>query len=307
MSFHSFLDRAVLSASALTGDSMKFFNRNVESPGLKEILGSAEIASPLSLDSGEHDTAVRCGGRAVSMRYRIMSEGRRGSDILIFHHGSGDIPYYKRIKKIIRADSSGVLGDLMIIATDSPSNRSGREYLHAAGGLDSFSKLLAFSAVLMEAVVSVCRTERPGRIIVSGISLGGWIANIHHTYFNSADIYRPVFAGAAPDALFLESEYRKMTAASALENPRKITEALNFESDFRKRGGENVFPLMAVHDQYIRYDRQSGIYSRDNISLIEAGHVSGSAKYSLIAAFLGGGGVPAAASGKNSKFQKLSK
>jgi hypothetical protein len=110
--------------------------------------------------------------------------------------------------------------------------------------------------------------------VISRISLGGWVTNLHHSYYNSADAYLPLLAGAALDHLFTDSGYRKMGGRIARENPEKIKETLNFEEDFQKVKDDNVFPLLGQYDQYIQYERQRKSYNRDNVMVLKTGHVT---------------------------------
>lgn len=58
-----------------------------------------------------------------------------------------------------------------------------------------------------------------------------------------------------------------------------LAAALNFEGDFESRGNQNVYPLMARFDQFIRLERQSGIYRPEHMSLLDRGHTTGSVAY----------------------------
>ncbi len=121
---------------------------------------------------------------------------------------------------------------------------------------------------------------------VAGISLGGWITNLHHAYFNTADVYRPIFAGAAPDALFLESSYGRLTSGSACTRPERIRDVLNFEEAFSKRGPDNVYALLARYDQYVQLERQKTVYDPGHLTIMEAGHVTGSSRNAELRKFL---------------------
>ena len=121
---------------------------------------------------------------------------------------------------------------------------------------------------------------------MSGISLGGWIANLHHACFNTADEYRPIFAGATLDRLFIESAYRKLTAKSALEHPDTLTVSLNFEAAFARRPNTNVYLLMGRVDQYIVLEQQRSIYNPDQATIIDRGHITGSSDTEMLRAFL---------------------
>ena len=65
--------------------------------------------------------------------------------------------------------------------------------------------LLSVSVKLIEALVQYLKSEGNGKIMVLGISLGGWVTNLHRSFYNSADIYVPIFAGAALGEVFVTS------------------------------------------------------------------------------------------------------
>jgi hypothetical protein len=68
--------------------------------------------------------------------------------------------------------------------------------------------------------------------------------------------------------------YRTLASKKALAEPEKITAALNFETSFAKKQPGTVSPLMARYDQYVRLERQSGIYVPHNMTILEKGHVT---------------------------------
>ena len=288
MNVHELWDKATAAAGGLYGESMRFFSRSRESGSIRDTLNGTAVQKGLSLEPGENEAEAEVSGKKIRLRYSVFGRHVRGNDILVFHHGSGDCPYHGRIRRIMGADKTGNHSGTTIIATDSPYNRSKKEYFDAVRDLESFTEILAVSAALIDRIVEELRGYDKGKITVSGISLGGWVANIHHAYRNTADEYRPVFAGAAPDALFLDSAYRRLTSQKALDVSRKLTEVLNFEADFTGMGAENVFPLMAEYDQYVMLDRQKKVYLPENILTLPKGHITGSAASGQIASFLFG-------------------
>jgi pimeloyl-ACP methyl ester carboxylesterase len=119
------------------------------------------------------------------------------------------------------------------------------------------------------------RAQGTGKIVVAGISLGGWVTNLHFSLYGRMDEYRPLFAGAALDHLFTDTIYRRLTCREARENPQALRRVLNFEPAFQAREGQSVFPLLARHDQYIRFERQRRIYANGQLAVLEKGHITG--------------------------------
>jgi len=141
--------------------------------------------------------------------------------------------------------------------------------------LSNFMAMIATSVRLNEEIINEIRKVAPGPIITNGISLGGWITNLHRGIFNTSTAYVPLLAGAYLGELFLKSKYRKLTSDIALENPEKIRRLLNFDQCFKSQNTQNVFPLLARHDQFIEYEVQKKTYNGYPLKTIERGHVTG--------------------------------
>ena len=134
--------------------------------------------------------------------------------------------------------------------------------------------MLSVSVKLVEAIINFLKEKELGPAIVSGISLGGWVTNLHRAYYNSAEAYVPLLAGAALDHLFTDSAYRKMCGQIVQENPEGIREVLNFEKEFNMIDKDNVFPLLGLYDQYIQYERQRKSFRTAKIKVLKTGHIT---------------------------------
>jgi hypothetical protein len=223
-------------------------------------------------EEGEYHVPVRYRSEEGIARYSLLNWAGGDKPSLIFHHGSGENKYTARLRKILpRTVQSG----MNILAVSVPYNRNMKEYLHAIGSLERFAFLLASSVRLFESLGLWLREQGKGTITASGISLGGWITNLHFSIYDSLDEYRPIFAGAAVEHLFTNTVYRKMATPEARKNPEVLRKVLNFEDLFLSRDRRKVFPLMARYDQFIRLERQSRIYLPDQITIIDKGHITG--------------------------------
>ncbi|HKI80059.1 MAG TPA: hypothetical protein VKA04_00295 [Pseudodesulfovibrio sp.] len=60
----------------------------------------------------------------------------------------------------------------------------------------------------------------------------------------------------------------------ACGQPRILHETLNFEDAFAAAPAARVFPLLAEHDQFIRYRRQSASYGDVPVIAADRGHVT---------------------------------
>jgi hypothetical protein len=279
MNIHGCLDNLSIKMGSLYGDKVKFFREGIDSDPLTEMPGALEIDfTPAEGEGegegeGEHTVPVRYGDIEGTARYSVINWTGKGAPAVIFHHGSGETDYINRIRKIFDREQ---YSDVNVLAVSIPFNRNMKEYLHGIGSLNRFAFLLASSVRLIEELGTHLKSLGSEKIVVSGISLGGWITNLHSSVYASLDEYRPVFAGAALDHLFTDTVYRKMTASPAREHPEAVKEALNFEDAFRAKNPANVYPLLAKYDQYIRFERQKGIYLPENITVLDKGHITGS-------------------------------
>ena len=166
-----------------------------------------------------------------------------------------------------------------LIVIRAPFNRSAKEYMTSIKELSNFMAMLSVSMKLIERLISYCREKGTTCIIVSGISLGGWVANLHHAFFNSADYYKPLMAGAGLAEIFLSSVYKKLTAPLAEENMDQVRKIMNFDDDFAKMDNNNVFPLLGRYDQIIKFERQKECYDERSITVLEKGHITGALAY----------------------------
>ncbi len=269
---HQSIDRLATGLGSLYGEKVRFFREGIESPPLIEMPATLEMDFSGFTEEGEYHIPVRYGRMEGIARYSLLHWAGKHKASLIFHHGSGETHYTARIRKTLPASMSSGIN---VIALSIPWNRNIKEYLHGIGSLERFTFLLASSVRLMESLSHRLRERGSGKIVASGISLGGFITNLHYSIYGSLDEYRPIFAGAALDHLFTDTAYRTLTSREAREHPEALRNALNFEDLFRIRDPRRVFPLLARYDQYVELERQRSIYLEDQVSILNKGHITG--------------------------------
>ena len=276
MNKHILFDKLTATiASAFVG---KFFSESIESPGYKEFLEDTTL-SVSSLEQGIHETEADTPVGKMDPAYYVAQWKGKAYPTIIYHHGNNERPFdfsrfAKNSFKNILMDSKKPI-DANLIAIRAPfHNASLKEYQKKIKHLSNFVGIPSVSVKLVEEIIHRLKEQGSAPVLVSGISLGGWVTNLHRSYYNTADAYVPLLAGAALDHLFTDSGYRKMGGRIARENPEKIKEMLNFEGDFQKIKDDNVFPLLGKYDQYIKYERQRKSYSTDDIVVLETGHVT---------------------------------
>lgn len=129
-------------------------------------------------------------------------------------------------------------------------NGSLADYRKAMLLLSNFSAMVAVSTLLIEGLVSQLKMQSGQAVLLTGVSLGGLVVNLHRTHYNSANAYVPMLAGASPAEIFLQSQYRKITAKHALTHADKLRSVLNFEKDFKNKTAECVPPSGPLRPVY---------------------------------------------------------
>ena len=280
MNAHIFLDNLTISLSALFLSKSKFFNDNIESPTFREHLQQIHLELPDVRREGMFELKAETAAGVLNPAVKIAQWLGDNFPFIIFHHGSGENPFDGSFKKIFPLKKREFRANLIVIR--APYNKSRQEYISGVADLSNFTAMLSVSIVLIEQLIKQYRAGSNAEIIITGISLGGWVANLHHTYFNSADIYKPLMAGAGLAEVFLNSSYKKLTSSLALKNPEKIRRILNFEEDFSAVDNGNVFPLLGLYDQFIRYERQKHCYAANRITVMKKGHITGAMAFNVL-------------------------
>lgn len=280
MNHHELIDTATITASALFIRNNGFFSRSLES----DPIGDAVCDTESTIGDLQPNTvqAVTATGSAGEFQADYLVHHWGGSDMptILYHHGSGENPFkFSRFSKSSFQRLFPFESDLAcnLIALRAPfHDRSSREYVRAMGELGNFVGMLATSTALMEVLTKRLRDEGCPAILASGISLGGWVVNLHRTYHGSIDRYVPIFAGARLDHLFVSSTYRKLASDRARTNPDILTDTLDFEVDFAAVETDDCDPLLARYDRIIDFETQYPCYGDLDIDVLPKGHITGS-------------------------------
>ncbi len=271
MNIHRFLDRASIQAGALYGEQMRFFREGTKSRSLAQITEDIQLEFPDPVSVGTWSIPVRYGSIEGFGALRLISCENPNDPLLLFHHGSGEHDYARRIMKVL---PKRYRRGFSLAAISIPFNKNLKEYLRGIGSLERFAFMIAASVRIAEQMREHCSSLGCSRVILSGISLGGWVTNLHAALYGSMDEYRPICAGAALDALFTDSVYARMLSRSPLVHTDEISRVLNFEQLFIDQAPDTVYPLLGRFDQFIRYERQKGIYREDHLHTLEKGHIT---------------------------------
>lgn len=279
MNHHELADVATVRLGALLAGERRFFSRSVDSPPLLEVANNAGATV---------DDITRAGQRTVTVETPLgpfeaafMPWQWLGAEYptLVYHHGSGERPFdfgrfsSNSVRRLFAGPDIDVPANIVVVRAPFHDG-SNREYVESMGELTNFVGMLAAASGLTEALVG--EIDQLGSTpVVSGISLGGWVTNLHRVCFGSADRYVPLLAGAALGEMFVTSAYRHLTADSALARPGRLRETLDFAAEFRAIETDDCRPLLARYDRIIEFDTQRPCYEC-SVRAIEKGHVTGS-------------------------------
>jgi hypothetical protein len=280
MNRHAFLDLATVAAGSLALRGGGFFSRSLDGPDVAETTVDASAAlDGIGVDGRRRVTVDTLAGR---LRGAYLASRWHGDDhpTLLYHHGSGENPFdpgrfsSNSARRLFATDAWDVPANLLLVRAPF-HDRSSRAYVRSMGDLASFVGMCAASTALIDALVGALRARGCPLVVVSGISLGGWVTNLHRAFHDTADRYVPIFAGAALGELFATSAYRLLTGREARARPDRLRERLDFERAFDAAEGD-CRPLLARHDRIVEFDVQRACYERHPLTVIETGHVTGS-------------------------------
>lgn len=277
MNKHIFLDNLTAWVGARVAGKKKFFSKSINSEPFEKLVEAVKLTVPEITGEGTFELEASTAYGPTGTAFRVEKWVGNDHPTLIFHHGNNERPfdYGKGAKNtflnvFVREREKF---DMNLIVVRAPFHDiTLKEYQEKITELNNFMNMIAVSVRLNEELIRLLPSGQP--VYTSGISLGGWITNLHRSLYNTSSAYIPLLAGSYLGELFLQSAYRKLAGSRALGNPEKIRELLNFDAAFSAVQTENVFPLLARHDRFIEYEVQLKSYNGTEVSTLEAGHVT---------------------------------
>lgn len=278
MNKHIFADNLTARAGALIAGKSKFFFRSIDSASFEELARSVEVSVPAITGEGTFELVADTPDGPLGTAFRVEKWAGSGVPTLIYHHGNNERPFdYRKGAKntflniFVKERDAFPLNLLVVRAPchDLPL----KEYQKRMTELKNFMYMITVAVRLNEEIIRSLPKGQP--VATAGISLGGWVTNLHRTLYNTSAIYIPLMAGSFLGELFLRSSYRRLTGPLALSHPEKIRELLNFDTAFAGVPSANVFPLLARYDRFIEYEVQKKSYNGYAVRTLEAGHVTG--------------------------------
>lgn len=280
MNIHTVIDDFTAFTGVLAAGDKKFFSESIESQGFSDYLGDISFALPEIPGEGKYSIDIASPHAHLDPAFWVYKYAGPEAPTILFHHGNNEDPFdegmfAKHSFKIIFRSNNDI-PDVNIVAIRAPFHGGSlKEYTAKIAHLSNFVEMLSASVVLVEKLTKYFQKDSDQPVLVSGISLGGWVTNLHRAYFNSADKCVPLLAGASLAEVFLTSKYQKLTGDLARNNPEVIRGTLNFEEDFARVSDDNLFPLLGRYDQFIQYEVQKPCYSDHYpLNVLDKGHVT---------------------------------
>jgi len=197
MNIHTLLDGITAWTGALAARKQKFFSQSIESPSFSEYFEQLSLEVPEIDGEGEHFVEVKSPHQELDPALWIYRWQGWSHPTIIFHHGNNEDPFdmgrsaKQSIKMIFEPYKEENVAN--IIALRAPFHGiSLKEYTSRIAQLSNFVALIAASVVLAESLVKQIKEHSGQPVLISGISLGGWVTNLHRSFYNSADCYVPL-------------------------------------------------------------------------------------------------------------------
>ena len=275
MSIHALIDRVAVGLGAKF--MPKYFRDGYDSQTIREHLQRVTLDVPQIGGESDYEVLANTGVGELHAAFRMALWLGESCPTIIYHHGASEIPFDYGFKRIFLLNRHKTPVNYFLVR--APFHRSMKDFQHGIRTLDNVVAMLAVSVSLIEWLVQLNMKLGVGQILVAGTSLGGFITNLHHIHYNSANVYTPLLAGLAMHDAYLKSVYSRAVSAEAKDNGTVIESILNFENDFARTDHSNVFPLLARFDQLIRYEQQKASYGDCPVASINKGHTTGALSY----------------------------
>jgi hypothetical protein len=280
MNKHIFFDNLTASVGAMVAGKKKFFANSIQSPTFEEQVAAVELEFPKIAGEGVYEVRARTKAGDLDPAFCVAQWKGPDFPTIIYNHGNNERPFeFKKSAKNtfynIFINTKDTIEANLIVVRAPFHNSSLKQYQDTMVDLSNFTAMIATSVKLNEELVKEIRKNSAAPVIISGISLGGWVTNIHRAIYNTSTAYAPLMAGTYLGELFIKSKYRKMASDIALHNPQEIRRVLNFDDLFTRQDTQNLFPLLSKYDQFIEYDIQKESYNGYPLKTIECGHVTG--------------------------------
>jgi hypothetical protein len=271
------MDHAVVLPGRLGGERVRFFRDAIDGPSWAEQLDIPP--PPLPVMHLGVPTEVTVSTVVGPMRVGVLVARDPGGQgpVVITHHGNSERAFdlSGRAKNFLNRallSQPGAFDATVVVLRAAYHDGPLREYTRVAGDLARWMALLAASTAVIDSLVTRHGTESARPTLVTGFSLGGWVANLHRAFHGTAGLYVPMLAGAHLGRQMFDSSYRAMVSRAARADADRLRPLLDFDARFRVATAP-VAPLLARHDRFARPQDQLEDYAHGPVEFLETGHV----------------------------------
>ncbi len=269
---HTLLDKAVFNLGGVLYSENGYFYRGLKSRHFQDHLNAVKVQIPDKLTEGQFELKAETLEGEMNPAFRVYHWYSDRAPTIIYNHGASQVPFDAIFTAIFDAETIQRPLKVNLIVVRTPFHRKGRwEFVAASSTLSRFLSILAVSTRVTEKLVQAARRSGSQTIEVAGISNGGFVANLHHTFYNSATYYVPVVAGTAYDRVFLDT----LKADSLpLKHPEILRKHLNFADKWNKTDHKNVFPILGRYDGACILQVQGPSYGNLKVEIWDTGHIT---------------------------------
>lgn len=270
--FHESIDRL---QAAIIGLAMpQAFRHGTTSPSLREHLDAVRLSTPTPSGRTRYQLTAETLEGPLTCGYRMRLGPRPDLPVLIYHHGIAEMPYDKSFRGIF----GGRHIDAHLVALQAPFHHT---WWTVGKGLTTVSRFMAMCAVsiaMMEAVRQHFHDDGAPRSLIAGLSLGGFLALMHHLHMGTANRYAPLLAGPDIAHTMLRTPFGRTLTPEARAQTEHIQSLLDFRQAFQASETHSIFPLLARYDLHMPYPHLQPCYLDRQVPTvtIDRGHITGS-------------------------------
>ncbi|MBI38484.1 MAG: hypothetical protein CMF59_02720 [Leptospiraceae bacterium] len=278
-SLHNGIDSIVFGLAS--NQAQRFFRDGVQSESIENHLQAIQFSLPRIEKGGFYPLEVRTADGSMQAGVMVLKWMGSSSPTFIYNHGASQIPFDALIRGIIQSGPHNPRANILVVRT--PFHTESRAELgEASNTVSRFLAILATSTRINESLIQQMRKSGSEFIVVAGLSMGGYIANLHRMYFNTSDLYLPVAAGTNFADAFLHGSPAHPAATA---QPDAIRKHLDFSGSW-KDTPRNVIPLLGRYDGITRIEIQGPGYGAIPVEVWDTGHITTATSVQALNEFL---------------------
>ena len=276
--FHEAVDR--LHVALLQRIIPPVFRHGIDSASLSAHLAAVRLALPALTAARHYTVLARTLIGEVAAGFQVRWGPHPDLPVIVYHHGIAEMPYDKSFR--------GLFGwrtiDAHLVALQAPFHHT---WWTVGKGLTTISRFMAMCAVsmtMMEAVRRQFHDYGAPHCLISGLSLGGFLALMHHVHMGTATRYAPLLAGPDVAHAMLATPLGYLITPEARAQTEHIQSLLDFRQAFQASDTHRIFPLLARYDLHMPYDHLYPCYLDRQVPtvILNRGHITGSVAFATL-------------------------